>query len=182
MMTATIDPILALMISFFLFLIESHPLPTYLSIHLPTYLPTSSSSSINVNRRFLQRTDKRNAIEGRTYLDSDLFDNIVGLIEKTRFACLPLSLAERYSISRLIDSRNCYELTQRGFVISRTDKLERIRTIEEIFACDKGGMIFSPRVGLHENVAVLNYENEYSNLILKHNLSNDPIVIVVVWK
>ena len=32
-------------------------------------------------------------------------------------------------------------------------------------------MIFSPRVGLHENVAVLDYENEYANLILKHNLS-----------
>jgi DNA polymerase elongation subunit (family B) len=117
----------------------------------------------------LGRTDKRNAIEGRVYLGS--FDNIVGLIEKTRFACLPLSLAANFSISCLIDSRNCYELIQRGFVISRTHKLERIRTIEEIFDCDKGGMIFSPRVGLHENVAVLDYENEYTNLILRHNLS-----------
>src|SRR5215469_10891399 len=119
----------------------------------------------------LGRTDKRNAIEGRAYLDSDSFDNIVGLIEKARFGCLPLWLAAGYSISRLIDSRNCYELIQQGFVISRTDKLERIRTIEEIFAKDKGGMIFSPRVGLHENVAVLDYENEYANLILRHNLS-----------
>ena len=81
------------------------------------------------------------------YLDSDSFDSIVELIEMTRFACLPLLLAARLRISRLIDSRNCYELIQRGFVISRTRKLERIRTIEEIFACDKGGMIFSPRVG-----------------------------------
>jgi DNA polymerase elongation subunit (family B) len=119
----------------------------------------------------LGRTDKRNAVEGRVYLDSDSFDNIVGLVEKTRFGCLPLSFAARLRISRIIDSRNCYELIQRGFVISRTDKLERIRTIEEIFSCDKGGMIFSPRVGLHENVAVLDYENEYANLILKHNLS-----------
>jgi len=123
----------------------------------------------------LGRTDKRNAIEGRAYLDSDSFDNIVELIEKTRFGCLPLSLAERYSISRLIDSRNCYELTQRGFVISRTDKLERIRTIEEIIACDKGGMIFSPRLGLHENVAVLDYDDEYANLIITHNLSYEDI-------
>jgi hypothetical protein len=36
-------------------------------------------------------------------------------------------------------------------------------------------MIFSPRVGLHENVAVLDYENEYSNLILKHNLSLEQL-------
>jgi DNA polymerase elongation subunit (family B) len=117
----------------------------------------------------LGRTDKRNAIEGRVYLDSS--DSIVGLIEKARFGCLPLSLAARLRISRLIDSRNSYELTQRGFVISYTDKLERIRTIEEIFVCDKGGMIFSPKLGLHENVAVLDYENEYANLILEYNLS-----------
>jgi DNA polymerase elongation subunit (family B) len=82
----------------------------------------------------LGRTDKRNAIEGRVYLDSDSSDSIVGLIEKTRFGCLPLSFASRLRISRIIDSRNCYEIIQRGFVISRTDKLERIRTIEEIFA------------------------------------------------
>ena len=93
------------------------------------------------------------------------------MIEKARFACLPLGLAARYRVSRLIDSRNCYELINRGFVISRSDREESIRTVEEIFAKDKGGMIFSPRVGLHENVAVLDYENEYANLILKHNLS-----------
>ena len=32
-------------------------------------------------------------------------------------------------------------------------------------------MISSPQVGLHENVVVLDYENEYANLILRHNLS-----------
>jgi DNA polymerase elongation subunit (family B) len=110
-----------------------------------------------------------NHVGGRIYLDS--VDTIVGLIEKARFACLPLGLAACYRISRLIDSRNCYELINRGFVVSRSGRRESIRTLEEIFAKDKGGMIFSPRVGLHENIAVLDYENEYANLILKHNLS-----------
>jgi DNA polymerase alpha subunit A len=39
----------------------------------------------------------------------------------------------------------------------------------------KGGIIFSPKIGLHENVAVLDYENEYANLILKHNLSYETV-------
>ena len=88
----------------------------------------------------------------------------MGLIEKARFACLPPGLAARCKISRPIDSRNCYEIINRGFVISPSDRQES--TLEEIFAKDEGGMIFSPRVGLHENVAVLDYENEYANLIL----------------
>jgi DNA polymerase elongation subunit (family B) len=41
-------------------------------------------------------------------------------------------------------------------------------------------MIFSPQIGLHENVVVQDYENEYANLILRHNLSyeieNETIV------
>jgi DNA polymerase elongation subunit (family B) len=36
-------------------------------------------------------------------------------------------------------------------------------------------MIFSPKIGLLENVMVLDYENEYANLILKHNLSYETI-------
>ncbi|MGA9150593.1 MAG: DNA polymerase domain-containing protein [Candidatus Nitrosopolaris sp.] len=120
-------------------------------------------------------TNNGNHNYGRIYLDSNSVD-IVGLIEKARFACLPLGLAARCKISRLIDSRNCFELINRGFVISRSDRHESNRTLEEIFTKDKGGMIFSPRVGLHENVALLDYENEYANLILKHNLSYERCI------
>jgi DNA polymerase elongation subunit (family B) len=123
----------------------------------------------------LGRTNNSNGIEGRIYLVSNSFQSIVEIIERARFVCLPLGLAARYRISRLIDSRNCHELVNRGFVISRDERLERIRTIEEIFAYDKGGIIFSPRLGLHENVAVLDFDDEYANLIIRHNLSYEGI-------
>jgi DNA polymerase elongation subunit (family B) len=32
-------------------------------------------------------------------------------------------------------------------------------------------MIISPQIGLHENVVVLDYENECANLIINYNLS-----------
>ena len=120
------------------------------------------------------QTNKKNRVEGRVYLSNRSFHSdldLVSLIEKAQFAFLPLGLGARSGMTRLIDSRNCYELFNRGFVIHRSNNHERIRSVEEIIAKDKGGMIFSPRVGLHENIAVLDYENEYANLILKHNLS-----------
>jgi DNA polymerase elongation subunit (family B) len=49
-----------------------------------------------------------------TYFDQFGF---AGLIERARFGFLPLDMAAKYSINRLIDSRNCFELIQRGFVI-----------------------------------------------------------------
>ena len=57
---------------------------------------------------------------------------------------------------------------------------EPIRTIEEIITKDKGGMIFSPQIGLHENVVVLDYENEYANLILRHNLSYETEKEIII--
>jgi DNA polymerase elongation subunit (family B) len=82
-------------------------------------------------------------------------------------------------MNRLIDSRNCYELIQRGYVISKrgnSSNHEHIRTIEELVSNDKGGMIISPQTGLHENVVVLDYDNEYANLIVNHNLSYETVI------
>ena len=62
----------------------------------------------------------------------------------------------------LIDSRNCFELIQRGFVIPNNNNKnnhEHIRTIEQIVSRDKGGMIISPQIGLHENVVALDYDS-----------------------
>jgi len=127
------------------------------------------------------QTNRIDRIKGRVYLYSMSFRSdldLVGLIEKARFGFLPLSLAARYRINRLIDSRNCYTLIQRGYVIpsrENNNNHEPIRTLEQINSNDKGGMIFSPRVGLHKNVVVLDYENEYANLIVRQNLSYETV-------
>jgi DNA polymerase elongation subunit (family B) len=101
-----------------------------------------------------------------------------GLIERARFGFLSLSLAAKYSINRLIDSRNCYELIQRDFVIpsrGRGSNHEHIRTVQQIVSGDKGGMIISPQIGLHEDVLALDYDSEYANLIVNHNLSYETV-------
>jgi DNA polymerase elongation subunit (family B) len=36
-------------------------------------------------------------------------------------------------------------------------------------------MIISPQIGLHENVLVLDYDSEYANLIVNHNLSYETV-------
>jgi DNA polymerase elongation subunit (family B) len=108
------------------------------------------------------------------------------LIERARFGFIPLRIAAKYGINRLIDSRNCYELIQRGFVIpnnhsarvgSNNNNHEHIRTIEQIVSRDKGGMIISPQIGLHENVVALDYDSEYANLIVNHNLSYETVTL-----
>lgn len=101
-----------------------------------------------------------------------------GLIERCKSSFLTLDLAAKYSMNRLIDSRNCFELIQRGFVIPPKNEQinhEHVRTLEDLVTKDKGGLIISPKTGLHENVIVLDYDSEYANLIVNHNLSYETI-------
>jgi DNA polymerase elongation subunit (family B) len=107
--------------------------------------------------------------------------SLIELVERSRFSFLPLGLVSQYGPSRLIDSRNCYELLQRGFVIPHKKNAathEQMRTVENIVENDKGGMIISPQIGLHENVVVLDYESEYANLIVNHNLSYETVTSI----
>ena len=113
--------------------------------------------------------------QGRIYLTNNhLNDGLAGLLEISYFSYLPIRIATRYSIGRLIANRNLYELLGRGYVISDNNNQrthEQIRTVEEIIDRDKAGMIFSPQVGLHENVAVLDYNDEFANIIVNNNIS-----------
>ncbi len=105
-------------------------------------------------------------------------NGIVGLIELSQFSCLPLRMILKHSIGRLIASRVIYELIGGDHVISDNYKgrsYEQVRTLEEIIDRDKAGMIFSPKVGLHENVAVLDYNDEYANIIIKENISYETV-------
>jgi DNA polymerase elongation subunit (family B) len=101
--------------------------------------------------------------------------SVVELIEKARFSYLPMKLASKYRMLRLIDSRITYELLKRDFVIPNKKTVskhhEQIRTLENIVEMDKAGMIISPEIGLHENVAVLDFNDEYANIITGHNIS-----------
>ena len=106
--------------------------------------------------------------------------DLVELVEKSKFSYLPLRLVSRYGMMRLIDSRITFELLQREFVIPPRIKTvskhhEQIRTLEDITINDKAGMIISPEIGLHENVAVLDFNDEYANIITRNNISYENI-------
>lgn len=105
--------------------------------------------------------------------------SLVELLEKARFSYLPLKLASKYGMLRLIDSRITYELIQKDFVVPKRQSIskhhEQIRALEDVIEMDKAGMIISPEIGLHENVAVLDFNDEYANIITGHNISYENL-------
>ncbi|MEM2123543.1 MAG: DNA polymerase domain-containing protein, partial [Candidatus Bathyarchaeia archaeon] len=114
---------------------------------------------------------------GRILLDLQVFLELglAGIIERCRFGYIPPGLAAKWPAGRIIDSRQCYEALKMGVLIPRSCSFQYVKTMREAVLSDRGGLILSPKVGLHENVAVLDFESMYPHIILKHNISYETM-------
>jgi DNA polymerase elongation subunit (family B) len=114
---------------------------------------------------------------GRVLLDLKAFLRLglAGIVERCRFAYIPPGLAAKWPAGRLIDSRQCYEALRRDMPIPRMHSFHYVKTVREAILSDRGGLILSPKIGLHENVAVLDFESMYPHIIVKHNISYETM-------
>ncbi len=61
------------------------------------------------------------------------------------------------------------------FLIKRAQKIGELvpRRIEQTYLPYTGGLVLSPKPGLHENIAVLDFKSMYPNIMITYNLSPD---------
>ncbi len=118
-------------------------------------------------------------VPGRVGVDYRDFRScgLAGLVERARFSVLPLGIAAQWSANRIIDSRNCFELAQRGYVIPKNKGwYEYVRRMDNMIDRDRGGIILAPQIGqVHANVAELDFESQYPHLIVSHGLSYETV-------
>jgi DNA polymerase I len=64
------------------------------------------------------------------------------------------------------------------FLIKRTHKLGELapKRVEQPYRPYAGGLVLTPKPGLHENVAVLDFKSMYPNLMITYNISPDTYV------
>lgn len=120
----------------------------------------------------------QHAHKGRVHINLDTFMEIgiSGVVEKSRFAMVPPGLAVKWAPGRMIDSRQCFEASQKGILLPKAaGNLKEIATAWETIFRDRGSLLLSPKVGLHENVAELDFESMYPHIIVKHNISYETV-------
>jgi DNA polymerase elongation subunit (family B) len=92
------------------------------------------------------------------------------------FALAPLDLAAEWAPGRLVDSRQSYEAWRRGILLpERRGGYGYVSTALDLASSDKGGLVLSPKVGLHENVGVLDFESMFPNIIVHSNISYETV-------
>jgi len=101
---------------------------------------------------------------------------LTGLVERVQYTRLPARLSAEWAAGRAIGSRQCYEARRRGILVPRARGFQPVMTLEELLRRrDQGGLIFTPEVGLHENVAVLDFESMFPSLIVQQNISYETV-------
>ncbi len=94
------------------------------------------------------------------------------LVERARFAFLPLGLAARWSSNRVIDSRNAFTLIDRGFVVPVFHANEPSTSMLDFIDRDRGGYTISPKfAGVFDNVGVIDFDSQYPSIIVRYGIS-----------
>jgi DNA polymerase elongation subunit (family B) len=106
------------------------------------------------------------------YMDS----GIAGLSERARFTFAPMGISADWEAGKTIDSRQCYEAMRLGVLVPKMKGgFSSGNTAWELVKRDRGGLLFSPLVGIHENVAALDFESMFPNIIVQRNVSYETV-------
>jgi DNA polymerase I len=118
---------------------------------------------------------------GRIHIDKDnsfIYNDsgLQGLYEVARACRMPLHTAARASIGKCLSSLQFYYATQKGILIPWKPVIaEHFKTLGDLLIADRGGFIFEPEIGVHEQVAEFDFVSLYPNIMLKKNLSAETV-------
>jgi len=114
---------------------------------------------------------------GRWHIDSNnalLYQDfeLDGIYETARVTRLPVQTSARVSPGTGISSMQIITALQQGILVPwRKQQGERFKTALDLIHRDQGGLVYQPLVGVHENVAELDFVSMYPGLMVRFNIS-----------
>lgn len=99
-----------------------------------------------------------------------------GLFEVARTCIIPVQRCSRTTIGTSMTSLQLYEAVKQGLLIPwNKNNPEEFKDGNELLVADRGGFIFEPQVGIHDDVGEFDFSSLYPTIMLKHNLSGETV-------
>ncbi|QQG48298.1 MAG: hypothetical protein HY247_05990 [archaeon] len=99
-----------------------------------------------------------------------------GLFELSRICRMPLQTSSRASIGKALSSLQFYHATKIDLLVPwKPTLVEHFKDRNELLLADRGGFIYEPRMGVHEDVGELDFSGLYPNIMLRKNLSAETV-------
>ncbi len=101
---------------------------------------------------------------------------LAGLQERSLFTLAPMGVSSDWEAGKTIDSRQCYEAHRRRILVPEM-KGGYVSSMNgwDMVKRDRGGMLFTPQVGLHENVGCIDFESMFPSIISRRNVSYETV-------
>jgi DNA polymerase-2 len=125
--------------------------------------------------------DEQHTLFGRWHIDRQnafLADDygIDGTIEIARLSGLPVQTVARVSTGTGISAMQVATAVRRGVLVPwQKRQPESLKTGNDLFAADKGGLVYNPIAGLHQHVAELDFTAMYPSIMVRFNLSPETV-------
>jgi DNA polymerase elongation subunit (family B) len=116
--------------------------------------------------------DQSNSFE----LSNETGGGLHGLYEIARVCRMPLHIAARASIGKCLSSLQFYNATRKGILIPWKPMIaEHFKSMNALLIADRGGLIYEPEVGVHDQVVEFDFESLYPNIMRKYNISAETV-------
>jgi DNA polymerase-2 len=118
---------------------------------------------------------------GRCHIDCGnamMWDDyeLEGVMETARLTHLPLQTAARTSPGTGISSMQILTALRLGVLVPwHKQQVESPKTALDMFATDQGGMVYQPTVGLHRDVAEIDFVSMYPGIMVRFNISPETV-------
>jgi len=101
---------------------------------------------------------------------------LAGVLEMARVSSLPVQTAARVSPGTGISSMQIVTaLGCETLVPLRKEQIERPKTTTQLFREDMGGAVYDPIIGLHSDVAEIDFASMYPSIMARFNISPETV-------
>ena len=112
----------------------------------------------------------------RRELVHDGESSLDGVVEIARLTQLPVQHQSRSSIGSALSSMQLSWAFRHGNLIpARKREPEEFKSAATLLLADRGGLIFQPVIGYHEQVAELDFVSMYPTIMVEHNVSPETV-------
>ncbi|MFQ6128058.1 MAG: DNA polymerase domain-containing protein [Thermoplasmata archaeon] len=131
--------------------------------------------------RILYRPPKY-MLRGRIHIDMGssflhMESGLYGLIDLARISNIPPQEVAKLSPGTAISAMQVNQALRDGYPVMWKKNLpEGFKTARELLVCDKGGFIFEPKVGLHENILGIDFTSLYPSIMARFNISPETVL------
>jgi DNA polymerase-2 len=101
-----------------------------------------------------------------------------GIFELARVTGLPIQTVARVSPGTGISSMQIVTALRQGILVPwHKQQAEAPKSLLELVHADMGGMVYQPTIGLHENVAEVDFVSMYPSIMAHFNISPETVVL-----